>query len=70
MEQVINALNNTLSFAYDNILSIAMMILLIATGIFLTVKTGFFQFRRFGYVIKNTIGKLFLRICTSRIRAA
>ena len=59
MEQVINALNGALSFAYDNILSIAMMILLIATGIFLTVKTGFFQFRRFGYVIKNTLGKLF-----------
>ena len=59
MEQVINALNNTLSFAYDNILSIAMMILLIAAGIFLTVRTGFFQFRKFGYVIKNTLGKLF-----------
>ena len=30
MEQVINALNGALSFAYDNILSIAMMILLIS----------------------------------------
>ena len=59
MEQVINALNGALSFAYDNILSIAMMILLIAAGIFLTVRTGFFQFRKFGYVIKNTLGKLF-----------
>ena len=59
MEQVITALNNALGFLYDNILSIAMMILLIAAGIFLTVKTGFFQFRRFGYVIKNTLGKLF-----------
>ena len=59
MEQVINALNNALGFLYDNILSIAMMILLIAAGIFLTVKTGFFQFRRFGYVVKNTLGKLF-----------
>lgn len=59
MEKVINALNYALSFAYDNILSIAMMILLIAAGIFLSVKTGFFQFRRFGYVLKNTVGKLF-----------
>lgn len=59
MEKVINALNNALGFAYDNILSIAMMFLLIAAGIFLTVKTGFFQFRRFGYIIKNTIGNLF-----------
>lgn len=59
MEKVISALNNALSFAYDNILSIAMMVLLIAVGIFLSVRTGFFQFRRFGYVIKNTVGSLF-----------
>lgn len=59
MENVINAFNYVLSFLYDNILSIAMMILLIAAGIFLSIRTGLFQFRRFGYVIKNTIGKLF-----------
>ncbi len=59
MENVLNTLNNALSFMYDNILSIAMMILLIAAGFFLSVKTGFFQFRRFGYVLKNTIGNLF-----------
>ena len=59
MENLMNALNNALGFAYDNILSIAMMVLLIAAGIFLTVRTGFFQFRRFGYVLKNTVGNLF-----------
>ena len=59
MENVINAFNNTLSFVYDNILSIAMMILLITAGVFLSIKTGFFQFKRFGYVLKNTVGKLF-----------
>ena len=59
MENVINAVNGALSFTYDNILSIAMMILLISAGIFLTVRTQFFQFRRFGYVFKNTLGQLF-----------
>ncbi|MBO5653368.1 MAG: sodium:alanine symporter family protein, partial [Clostridia bacterium] len=54
-----DAISGALNFAYSNILSIAMMVLLIAAGVFLTVKTGFFQFRRFGYVFKNTIGKLF-----------
>ena len=54
-----DVINNAFSFLYDNILSIAMMVLLIAAGIFLSVKTGFFQFRRFGYVFKNTVGKLF-----------
>jgi len=59
MENVINAINSALSFAYNNILSIAMMVLLIAVGLFLSFKTGFLQFRRFGYVFKNTVGKLF-----------
>jgi AGCS family alanine or glycine:cation symporter len=59
MENIINALNSALSFTYDNILSILMMVLLISAGLFLSIKTGFFQFRRFGYVLKNTIGMLF-----------
>ena len=59
MENVINALNGALSFAYDNILSILMMVLLIAAGLFLSIKTRFLQFRRFGYVLRNTVGKLF-----------
>ena len=59
MDKLILALDAALAFAYDNILSIAMMVLLIATGIFMSVKTGFFQFRKLGYVLKNTIGKVF-----------
>ncbi len=59
MENVINVLNDALGFIYDNILSILMMILLIAAGLFLSVRTRFLQFRRFGYVLKNTIGSLF-----------
>ena len=35
------------------------LVLLIGTGILMTVLTGFFQFRRFGYMWKNTIGGLF-----------
>ncbi len=56
---MIAVLNNALGFAYDNVLSIAMLVLLIAAGIFLSAKTGFIQFRRFGYVMKNTVGSLF-----------
>ena len=59
MENAINTLNYALNYAYDNILSIAMMILLIVAGIFLSIRSGFFQFRRFGYVMKNTVGMLF-----------
>ena len=59
MENVINALNDALGFTYDNILSILMMVLLIVAGLFLSVRTRFLQFRKFGYVLKNTIGSLF-----------
>ncbi len=48
-----------LNFAYDNILSIAMMALLILGGVFLSCRNGFLQFRRFGYAMKNTVGTLF-----------
>lgn len=36
-----------------------MIVLLMGTGIYFTVRTGFFQFRKFGYVLKNTVGTLF-----------
>ena len=36
-----------------------MLILLVGTGIYLSIRTGFPQFRKFGYVMKNTIGKVF-----------
>ena len=48
-----------LSFIYDNILSILMMVLLIAIGVFLTVKLRFLQFSKFKYATKSTIGSLF-----------
>lgn len=36
-----------------------MLILLVGTGIYLSFRTGFIQVRRFGYIIKNTLGSLF-----------
>ena len=59
MAAVLGALNTALGFVYDNILSIAMMVLMTSAGIFLSVKTRFFQFRKFGTVMKGTIGSLF-----------
>ena len=38
---------------------VPMLVLLIATGVYLTAGTGFFQVRRFGYVMKNTLGSVF-----------
>ena len=36
-----------------------MLALLVGTGVFLTVRTGWIQVRRFGYIMKNTVGSLF-----------
>ena len=36
-----------------------MLILLVGTGILLSVRMGFIQFSRFGYAMKNTLGKVF-----------
>ena len=36
-----------------------MLTLLIGVGVFLSIKTGFLQFRKFGYMLKNTIFGLF-----------
>ena len=36
-----------------------MLILMVGTGIFLTWKLGFLQFLKFGYAMKNTLGKIF-----------
>ena len=39
MAAIMDAANAALGFVYDNILSIAMMVMLIAVGVFLTVRT-------------------------------
>ena len=38
---------------------IPMLVLLLGAGLFLTIRTGGVQFIRFGYAMKNTIGKVF-----------
>ena len=36
-----------------------MLLLLVGTGVYLSARVGFLQFRKFGYAMKNTIGKVF-----------
>ncbi|MEG2221326.1 MAG: sodium:alanine symporter family protein [Oscillospiraceae bacterium] len=38
---------------------VPMMVLIVGAGIYFTIGTGFLQFRKFGYTMKNTIGKCF-----------
>ena len=36
-----------------------MLLLLVGTGVYLSCRVGFIQFRKFGYAMKNTLGKIF-----------
>ena len=38
-----------------------MLVLIIGSGFFLSARTGFVQFRRFGYAMRNTFGKILKR---------
>ena len=38
-----------------------MLLLLVGTGVYLSARVGFIQFGKFGYVMKNTIGKIFTK---------
>ena len=35
-----------------------MLILLVGTGVYYSIRLGFLQFGKFGYAMKNTIGKV------------
>ncbi len=40
---------------------IPMLALLLGTGVFLSIRLRFLQFRKFGYIMKKTVGQLFVR---------
>ena len=54
--EIVTSVNGVLNdFAWGPV----MLVLLVGTGIFLTIRTGCIQVRRFGYIMKNTVGSLF-----------
>ena len=38
-----------------------MLVLLVGTGIYISIRLGFMQFKKFGYAMKKTIGKVFTK---------
>ena len=52
----VSAVNSAVNgFAWGPI----MLVLLVGSGVYLSIRTGFVQVRKFGYVMKNTLGSLF-----------
>ena len=52
IDEIVNLLNNIAWGPW-------MLVLLVGTGIFLSIRVGFLQFGKFGYAMKNTLGKVF-----------
>ncbi len=59
MEQFLKAVETVNGVLNDFAWGPVMLVLLMGTGIFLTARTGFIQLRKFGYIMKNTVGTLF-----------
>ena len=59
MEGIYNAIATGNSFINGIVWGIPALFLLMGAGIFLTLGLKGFQFRKFGYAMKNTIGKMF-----------
>lgn len=54
-------MENILSTLADILWGLPLIILVIGAGLFFTIGSKFFQFRKFGYIMKNTFGEIFKR---------
>ena len=61
MEQIYNAVAAGNSWLNEIVWGIPALVLLMGAGIILTVGLKGFQFRKFGYAMKNTLGKMFTK---------
>ncbi len=59
MQQIMDAIAKGNSAVNNIVWGVPMLVLLVGTGILLTILTRGFQFRRFGYAMRNTVGKMF-----------
>ena len=58
MVEIITSINKVLN---DFIWGVPAMVCIIGVGLYLTLRSGFLQFRKFGYAMKCTIGRIFSR---------
>ena len=58
MLQTIESINTAIN---NFVWGVPAMILILGVGLILAFKTKFIQFRKFGYAIKNSIGRIFVK---------
>jgi AGCS family alanine or glycine:cation symporter len=59
MADLLNRLTEFSSQMDAVVWGIPLLVLLLGTGIFLSARLGFIQFRKFGFIMKRTVGRLF-----------
>ncbi|QAT48683.1 sodium:alanine symporter family protein [Caproiciproducens sp. NJN-50] len=59
MDSFVKAILSANSWLNGIVWGIPTLILLIGTGLYLSIRTGFIQFRKFGYIMRNTFGRIF-----------
>lgn len=65
---IVQSFEKLISFVNGVVWGPAMLGLLIGAGLYLTVRTGFLQFKRFGFMLKNTVFELFDRRKSVKIK--
>ncbi|MBP8639571.1 MAG: sodium:alanine symporter family protein [Oscillospiraceae bacterium] len=56
ISEVISKINGSVN---DIVWGVPMMLLIVGTGLYFSIRTGFPQFTKFGYAMRNTVGKAF-----------
>ena len=56
MLEIITSINQVLN---DFIWGVPAVVCIIGVGLYLSIRTGFLQLRKFGYAMKNTLGRIF-----------
>ena len=59
MEKFLDQLKSVNGTVNDFIWGPVMLVLLIGCGVYLSIRLGFIQFTRFGFTMRNTLGKVF-----------
>jgi len=61
MPDITEIISNINSVINGMVWGLPMMVLIVGTGLYFSIRTDFMQFRKFGYAMRNTIGKAFIK---------
>ena len=60
-KEMLQTIENVNAAVNNFVWGVPAMVCIIGVGLVLSARTGFIQFRKFGYAIKNSIGRIFTK---------